>query len=111
MPPYKVFHPKELNKWIKQTAYNIECTKVVRVGERSFVGTMVRQAKAEDGYFAAELDAAGRLTRVSSGFGESADDMFVIQFSDFGVPVTVEPPAASEVIGRPGFATVAAGIL
>ncbi|MGK5682695.1 hypothetical protein [Actinoplanes sp. URMC 104] len=126
-----LFDAADLNKWIRQTAFNIETTtlfrtgfpwklprttvtqgtKVTRVGERSFRGTLLRKPKSEDGHFAAELDAAGRLTRVSSGFGKSADNLFVLEFSDYGVPVAIEPPPASEVIERQTFNTVVAGIL
>jgi hypothetical protein len=57
------------------------------------------------------MDAAGRLTRVSSGFGQSVDDLFVIEFSDYGLPVNIGAPPASEVIESPLFSTVDAGIL
>ncbi|MEU4562732.1 hypothetical protein AB0F72_30510 [Actinoplanes sp. NPDC023936] len=124
------FRQEDLNKWIKQTAFNIETTttfqagfpwklprgtvtqgtKVTRAGEHSFRGTTIRQ-ESPDGHFAAEMDAAGRLTRVSSGFGQSVDNLFVIEFSDYGLPVNIEAPPASEVIESPTFSTVGAGIL
>ncbi|GAA0486168.1 hypothetical protein Ade02nite_09880 [Paractinoplanes deccanensis] len=120
---------QDLNKWIKLTAFNIETTntfqpgfpwqlprgtveqgsKITRIGDRSFRGVAVRAPRGKDGHFAAEVDQAGRLTRVSSGFGESSDDLYVIEFSDFGLPVTVEPPPADEVIEK-YVSTVDAGI-
>ncbi|XVV09770.1 hypothetical protein ACQP2X_33640 [Actinoplanes sp. CA-131856] len=62
---------------------------VTRSAERSFKGAQIRKPEAKDGHFAA---------RVTSGIGGSFDNVYVIEFSDFGLSVELQAPPAAEVI-------------
>ncbi|XVU22648.1 hypothetical protein ACQPZJ_36040 [Actinoplanes sp. CA-054009] len=112
---------KDLNKWVLIPATDLDDTitlgsgfpwelprgtvtqgsGITRSAERSFRGTSIRKPKAKDGRFAAELDQSGRFTRVTSGIGESVDNLYVLEFSDFGAPAPHEAPPAGEVIDQP----------
>ncbi|SNY54754.1 hypothetical protein [Paractinoplanes atraurantiacus] len=121
MPKDEDFDEQDLNKWVRQTAADLEDTitlgsgfpwklpqgtvnqgsGITRAAERSYRGTLIRKPKAKDGHFAAELDHAGRFTRVTSGVGESFDNLYVLEFSGYGVPVKLETPPSGDVIDRP----------
>ncbi|MFF5077275.1 hypothetical protein ACFY36_09495 [Actinoplanes sp. NPDC000266] len=120
-PEQEPIDEKDIGKWVPMSATELDDTitlgsgfpwelprgtvtegsDVTRSADRSFRGTSIRQPKAKDGHFAAELDQSGRLTRVTSGIGESFDNLYVLEFSDFGTPAPLEAPPAAEVIDQP----------
>ncbi|MFF5077265.1 hypothetical protein ACFY36_09445 [Actinoplanes sp. NPDC000266] len=123
------FHEKDLNKWIRRSVFNIETTQtfregfpwrlprravkngseIVRAGERSFRGaTPTDSLKAS--HFSADLDEAGRITRLGVGTGGSPNDVYEYRFSDFGLSVELQAPPAAEVIELEYVDTLAAGI-
>ncbi|SNY54750.1 hypothetical protein [Paractinoplanes atraurantiacus] len=71
-------------------------TGITRTGDRTYEG------KLPDDDLTVSLDAAGRFTRVMYG------DFMEMTYSDFGTPVAVEPPAATE---EAVFQPAAAGIM
>ncbi|XVV09780.1 hypothetical protein ACQP2X_33690 [Actinoplanes sp. CA-131856] len=121
MPPVETelpFLASELNKWAKKTPNHLNAMTAFgegfpwalpeqtlrqaegasAVGDRSYRGKVSAGQKTGAGHLAAALDQAGRPTSVAVGSAESAGDVFTAKLSDFGVPVTVEPPPAAEVV-------------
>ncbi|XVU22657.1 hypothetical protein ACQPZJ_36090 [Actinoplanes sp. CA-054009] len=121
MPPVNTALPflaSELNKWAKKNPNHVDSTTsfgegfpwvlpaqmlrkaegVSAVGDRSYRGKVSAGPKAKGADLTAALDQAGRPTSVAVGVEESPGDVFTAKLWDYGVPVTVEPPPAAEVV-------------
>ncbi|SNY54708.1 hypothetical protein SAMN05421748_115138 [Paractinoplanes atraurantiacus] len=111
------FHEKDLNKWMRRSVFNMDTSTTfsegfpwklprravkngsdfVRTGERAFKGATATDSEKIT-HFSAELDQAGRITRLGVGTAEPFDNLYEYTFSDFGTSVELQPPPAAEVI-------------